>query len=61
MPSDVDDIRSLLLSGRDQVRMAHRAGADGWETCTRLSQGMDAVLRLAFSRGIPRSLQSRSA
>ena len=61
MPSDVDDIRSLLLTGREQVRMAHRAGADGWETCTRLSQGMDAVLRLAFVRGIPPSLQSRSA
>jgi [protein-PII] uridylyltransferase len=61
MPSDVDDIRSLLLSRRDQARSAHQAGASGWETCSNLSQGTDAVLRLAFSRGVPAALQPRCA
>jgi [protein-PII] uridylyltransferase len=61
MLSDVDDIRAVLLAKRDEVRSAHRAGADGWTTCSSLSQGTDAVLRIAFSRGIPSDLQERCA
>ncbi len=61
MPSEISDIRSLFLSGRETVRLAHRAGADGWETCQSLSHALDTVLRLAFDRGVPAPLQSSCA
>ncbi|MCC6397318.1 MAG: [protein-PII] uridylyltransferase [Bacteroidetes bacterium] len=61
MPLEISEIRALILADRDRVRAAHRAGADGWETCLALSQSLDTVLRMAFERGIPPALQSRCA
>jgi [protein-PII] uridylyltransferase len=51
----------MLQTRREEVRQAHRAGADGWATCEALTRAMDDVLRRAFEIGIDPALRSRCA
>lgn len=51
----------MLQARREEVRQAHRAGADGWTTCAALSRAMDDVLCHAFATGVDPALHSRCA
>ena len=61
MLPEIDSLRSMLQTRREEVRQAHRAGADGWATCQALTRAMDDVLRRAFELSVDSALHSRCA